>query len=315
MPSGVLIIDKEAGPTSHDIVAYVRRLLGEKRVGHAGTLDPFASGVLVVLVGRGTALSPYLAIDDKEYVARASWGVETDTLDRTGTTVETTEAPLPNETEIASALAGFVGEIVQVPPVFSAKKIGGQPSHRLVRRGRAVEPAATLVRVHEMTLLGRDESGFTFRVHCGKGTYIRSLARDIGRALGGFAHLDSLRRTRSGRFGLTDAVPLSDPRKMDAVQREDAARRLVARLISLADAVVDHPSIALSRAQVIDAVHGRIPAFDAPEPRAGEGARAYRWLDEDGRLIAMADFDAAKSAWSIRRVFLDASDPSNYSFE
>lgn len=205
---GVLPVDKPVGPTSHDIVARARRALRERRIGHTGTLDPFASGLLLLCVGPATRLSPFLTGQDKEYVARARLGVETDTLDLQGEVVrEVAVGSEVTEDRVREALAGLTGVLQQVPPAFSAKKIRGEAAHRRVRRGETVELAPVEVRVLEMELLEMELPELVFRVRCSSGTYVRALARDLGAALGVGAHLTALRRTRVGSRSVEDAVP------------------------------------------------------------------------------------------------------------
>ncbi len=212
--SGILPVDKPAGMTSHDVVSRVRRATGERRVGHAGTLDPAATGLLVVLVGPATRLAPYLTAEKKTYLARVAFGAETDTDDAEGEVVR--EAPVPNEVRdeaAARAIAsGFVGTHSQVPPAFSAIKRDGVTAHRAARAGQALELEERLIEVFELELLGVDASEATWdiEVTVSKGTYIRALARDIGREVGSAAHLLGLRRTRSGSVELAGAMTLPE---------------------------------------------------------------------------------------------------------
>ncbi len=208
---GILLVDKPAGMSSHDVVNVARRALGERRIGHAGTLDPFATGLLVVMVGRATRLLPYLHGEPKEYEATIRFGTETDTEDLHGTVVQ--EAPLPTRADIEAALPQLTGEIDQVPPAFSAKRIDGRRAYDLARSGAAVELAPARITVHEWTPLAwRDADGrvaeLDVRIRCGGGTYIRSLARDLARLAGSAAHLIALRRTASGCFRVDDAAPV-----------------------------------------------------------------------------------------------------------
>jgi tRNA pseudouridine55 synthase len=205
----VLPVDKPEGPTSHDVVGAVRRTLDRRRVGHTGTLDPFASGLLLVCVGRATRLAEYLSGLDKTYEAVARLGETTDTLDLQGEVVEVRDdwRELDHD-HVAAALARFAGPIEQVPPAFSAKKIRGEPAHRRARRGESVFLAPVVVTVYEMELTRLDLPHVAFRVRCSSGTYVRALARDLGRELGVGAHLVALRRTAIGAFGVETAVPL-----------------------------------------------------------------------------------------------------------
>jgi tRNA pseudouridine55 synthase len=210
--AGVLLVDKPKGPTSHDVVASLRRATGERRIGHAGTLDPMATGLLLVLVGRATRLERYLSGEDKRYEARIVFGVATDTLDAEGTITETlpVDTALFDDGRAAEILSGFVGPAAQMPPAYSAIKRGGIAAHRLARAGEdpALEPRDVIV--HEATLvaLRPDERAWDVTFAVSKGTYVRSLARDIGRAAGTVAHLGALRRTAIGSADVTSAHTL-----------------------------------------------------------------------------------------------------------
>lgn len=207
----VLPVDKPEGPTSHDVVAVARKALGTRKIGHTGTLDPFASGLLVLCVGRATRLAEYLTGLDKSYVAEARLGVATDSLDRDGEVVEERDGwqDLSREA-VEEALSSFVGEIRQVPPQFSAKKVGGEAMHRKARRGESVALDPVPVTVHALDLLAMELPSITFAVRCSTGTYVRALARDVGERLGVGAHLTELRRTRVGDFSVDDALSMDD---------------------------------------------------------------------------------------------------------
>lgn len=216
---GVLLVDKPPGPTSHDVVRQVRRAAQTRRVGHAGTLDPFASGLLLVLIGTATRLSEYLLGLDKEYEATVHLGVETTTLDPEGEVAAESGdwAGLRNE-DVEAGLAGLGGRILQTPPVYSAKKVRGEAAHRRVRRGEEVELQPVEVEIHEIRLLALDLPRAHLRVRCSSGTYIRAIARDLGRALKVGGHLTALRRTGIGSFAVDSALPLdalSDPSSIE----------------------------------------------------------------------------------------------------
>lgn len=217
-----LPVDKPEGPTSHDVVARARRALGTRKIGHTGTLDPFASGLLILCVGRATRLAEYLTGLPKSYRAEALLGVETDTLDREGRVVAETEGwkSLTRE-EIDSAAAALVGEIEQIPPQFSAKKIEGEAMHRKARRGETVELPPVPVTIHALQVDEVDLPRVTFTVRCSSGTYVRALARDLGAGLGVGAHLTALHRTAVGGFDVEGAVPLD---ALDDVEVVEAAR-------------------------------------------------------------------------------------------
>ena len=206
----VLPVDKPVGPTSHDVVAAARRALGTRRVGHTGTLDPFASGLLVLCIGRATRLAEYLSGMSKTYHATARLGVTTDTLDRDGSLMLERDASSVDEAAIRQALAGLVGDIQQVPPQFSAKKVDGEAMHRRARRGEHVELPPVDVTIHEAELVSCDSSDLEFSVRCSSGTYIRAIARDLGEALGVGAHLTELRRTSVGQYRIEDAVSMDE---------------------------------------------------------------------------------------------------------
>jgi tRNA pseudouridine55 synthase len=206
--NGVVVVDKPAGLTSFDVVARVRRALGERRVGHAGTLDPLATGVLPVCVGEATKLVPFLMGGDKEYEAEARLGVTTDTLDATGTVVAEASADHVSRADVAATLPRFRGRILQTPPMHSALRVDGRRLYELARQGVEVERVARPVEVHALELTAWTPPTLGLRIRCGKGTYVRSLIADLGAALGVGAHMTELRRTRVGAFTLATALSL-----------------------------------------------------------------------------------------------------------
>ena len=208
MIHGILLADKPSGPTSHDVVGKIRATLHIKKVGHAGTLDPFATGLLVVMIGYATRLSDALMADEKVYEARLRWGEQTDTGDCDGQVIERTDAPIPDEGAIRDAMAGFVGTIMQTPPAYSAKKLNGKPSYKLAREGKEVERKPVPVTVHDLALIAVHEDGFSFSVRCGKGLYVRTLGEEIAHTLGGRGHLCALRRLSIGDFSVGDAIAI-----------------------------------------------------------------------------------------------------------
>jgi tRNA pseudouridine55 synthase len=214
---GLLLVDKPAGVTSHDVVLAARRAFGEKRVGHAGTLDPFATGLLVLLFGRATRLLPHLDGVPKEYDAAIAFGRETDTDDLGGDTVR--EAPAPADEAIQAAIPQLTGTLHQLPPAYSAKRVGGRRAYEAARAGEALELAPAVVEVFEWRDLRREGDTLHATISCGGGTYIRALARDLGRLTGSAAHLAALRRTRSGAFRVRDAVTLEQVREGRAALR------------------------------------------------------------------------------------------------
>ncbi len=231
---GILLIDKPLHCTSHDVVGRLRRKLQLKQIGHAGTLDPMASGLLVILVGRATKVSQYLTSLDKQYEGTIRLGMETDSYDLEGETVQT--HPIPEGTTLESlreAVAGFVGDQYQTPPMFSAKKINGVPLYKLARKGKEVEREPRFIHVSKFDILSWESPEATFALACSKGTYVRSLAHDLGKKLGCGATLSSLRRTATDRFKIEQACPLETLEQMSLVE----LRRL---LIPVYQAVPSH---------------------------------------------------------------------------
>jgi tRNA pseudouridine55 synthase len=212
-PEGLLLVDKPAGITSHDVVMIVRRVYGEKSIGHLGTLDPFATGLLILLIGRATRLANFIVTEPKTYDATIAFGSETNTDDSTGTAVR--EGSLPSRNAVDTGIAALTGRITQVPPAFSAKSVEGVRAYDAARKGAALELAPVEVDVFHWNIRGRTETTIDVTIKCGTGTYIRALARDLGRITGSAAHLTSLRRVRSGEFDVADAATVeklkSDP--------------------------------------------------------------------------------------------------------
>lgn len=206
--NGILLVDKAADMTSHDVVAYIRKHFQIKKVGHAGTLDPFATGLLILCLGQATKIAQYLVDCDKEYLAVLKLGETTDTQDCTGQVLEGRDIPALKKEDISKTFEQFVGEISQIPPMFSAKKVQGKRLYELARAGKTVERKARNVTIHELEFLEMSLPYLRFRVLCSKGTYIRTLAHDIGEVLGCGAHLTELRRTRIGQFALSEAYSL-----------------------------------------------------------------------------------------------------------
>jgi tRNA pseudouridine55 synthase len=239
--------------TSHDVVASVRRTLGERRAGHTGTLDPFATGLLVVLLGRGTRLARFVEGRDKTYLATARLGVATDTDDVTGTVIGGTDRKVP-DAELDAALRQLTGPQRQRPPAYSAKHVEGRRSYQLARRGEAVELPPVDVMVHELEVLERQGDLISFRTRVSAGTYVRALARDLGDLLGTGAHLTALRRERIGRLDLSGAMPLAELTGQ-------------APLRPLRDVVPELPAVTLDADAAADVRHGRpVPCADADAP-------------------------------------------------
>ncbi len=233
---GLLLLDKPVGISSHDAVMVARRALHEKRIGHAGTLDPFATGLLVLLTGRATRLLPYIPGEPKVYDATIQFGSETDTEDHLGTV--TREAPIPGESAMRAALPAFTGALLQVPPAYSAKRVDGQRAYEAARAGIALNLKPVAITVHSWEILAWRDEKCDVRIVCGGGTYVRSLARDLGRQIHSAAHLSALRRVAAGPFTVADAQPV-------AALRDDAPR-----LRSPLDAVPHLPRVTLTNDEV-----------------------------------------------------------------
>ncbi|MDB5212309.1 MAG: tRNA pseudouridine synthase [Myxococcaceae bacterium] len=276
-------MDKPAGITSHDVVSVARRALGERRIGHAGTLDPFATGLLVLLTGRATRVLPYVEGEPKEYEATIKWGTETDTDDATGEITREAPLPSPNRAGLVAAMASLTGRIAQVPPDYSAKQVGGRRAHAAARRGAplALEPVPVLV--HSWVVREHRVTETDVTIVCGGGTYIRALARDLGRASNSAAHLSALRRTRSGPFDLSGATSFADLREGRAELRapREAIPSLPEQRMSAEDAA------RLARGMRVDA---RV-----------EGERAAL-VSEEGTLLAIAERSAEQ--WQPRVVLV-----------
>ncbi|MBT8203371.1 MAG: tRNA pseudouridine(55) synthase TruB [Acidimicrobiia bacterium] len=272
---GFLLVDKPTEWTSHDVVARVRRLAEMKKVGHAGTLDPMATGLLVLGLGRVTRLLRFIQDQPKEYVATARFGVATDTLDADGTVTD--RSPLPvGQTETERALAGFRGEITQIPPMTSAIKVGGQKLYELARRGEEIERPARTVTIFELEMTGFSAGDFPevdFRVVCSSGTYVRTLADDIARALGGRAHLTALRRTRIGSLHVENASTMEELAEPG---------RLAGSILAPASGLAGMETLQVEEPVAARVRHGsKLPVDQLPV----DGHTAI--LDGDGRLLAV----------------------------
>lgn len=286
-PTGVVVIDKPRGPTSHDVVARVRRAFKTRQVGHSGTLDPMATGVLVVSVGEGTKLVPWLTADDKAYEATVRLGIATDTLDAEGT--ETSRAAVPEDvlqalaisascSRIEEALARERARTAQAPPAFSAIRIAGQRAHELARAGKLDTPLPERpIAVRALELLGGSVVGdvieLRLRVESAKGYFVRSLAQDLAEALGTVGHLTALRRTRSGAFTIGDAVAL------EALAAEHVIPLAVAASRALPVATLDEAGVRAAR------FGQRV----SPEQMVGDTIGPTAWLDQEARLVAVGE--------------------------
>ena len=275
-PAGVLVVDKPAGPTSHDVVDHVRRVLGVRRVGHTGTLDPFATGVLPVCVGRATRLVRFLSDGSKTYRATVRLGFATTTDDATGQPLGPVRPAAIDAGRLARALERLTGALEQVPPVYSAKRIAGERAYTLARRGGAVAPRAVRVVVARLTLLSAGADRLELEVECSPGTYVRALARDLGQDLGVGGHLEQLRRTRSGPFGLDQAVPLAS---VDAKNG----------WLDMSELLTEMPAVRVGSEGAAALAHGReLRPSHVTQGFPRQPDARYRVLGEDGALLALA---------------------------
>lgn len=289
---GLLVIDKPTGPTSHDVVARARRALREKRIGHTGTLDPLATGVLPLVIGKATRLASLLSSDEKEYEAGIRLGATSDTYDAAGrlSSDGTPAAPDIEASDVERALEGFRGPFDQMPPPYSAKKVAGVPAYRLARQQKPTTLTAVRVTVHALELLAVEDGLVTVRVRTSPGFYVRSLAHDLGARLGCGAYLESLRRTHAGRHGLERSVTL------DELERDpDAAR---GAMIPLEELAPELPSVRVTARGAERTAHGNFltprdlaetgPLPDPARAEPGPGGRV-RVMDGEGRLLAIAE--------------------------
>jgi len=285
---GLLIIDKPAGPTSHDVVQRVRKALAMRRVGHGGTLDPGATGVLLVAAGQATRFFPFLSKESKVYEGRIRLGFATDTYDASGRPASEAQTELPGRDEIAAAMKAFEGRIPQTPPRFSAKKIGGRPVYELARAKKEFTLEPVTVTIGRFALRDYRPPDIDFLAECSSGTYVRSLAHDLGVRLGCGAHLSSLRRISVGPYGLADAVPLAVLE--DAAVRGEADRYILPleKLLPHAPAVTVRPDAEarVRNGRPLEPAHLAAP-FPGPAG-TGDQDKPVRLFSEDGRLIALA---------------------------
>ncbi len=273
MPDGFAVVDKQAGWTSHDVVARARKVIGERRVGHAGTLDPDATGVLLLGVGRATRLLRFLTALPKTYTAEVVFGRETSTLDSSGETTATHEMHI-EPMQVAAAAATLTGPIMQVPPMVSALKVDGRRLHELAREGIEIEREPRPVTVYRFDVESTpDALVYRVEVECSSGTYVRSLAADLGHALGGGAHLQTLRRTAVGSFGESEARPV------DSLLLQPAAV-----------ALRDFPSVVIDTATAVAVSHGKVLPRDV---LSVDGDGPWAVLDESGELLAVYESTAS----------------------
>jgi tRNA pseudouridine55 synthase len=296
--NGTLIIDKPAGITSHDVVARVRRIIGQRGVGHTGTLDPFATGVLVVLAGNATRLLQFLSGAEKEYEAVIRFGYATDTGDITGQPVDVygkpSNPPTLHAEDIETAMASLRGEITQVPPMYSAKKVKGRKLYELARRGEVIERTPVQITISDFAVIETDESIMTkpedgtrdlcVRVACSAGTYVRTLAEDLGTRLGVGAHLAALRRTRAGRFRIEDAVTL------ERLAELAEANKVHEVTISMDETVGHLPVVIVNESDVRRVTNG----VDIEIESEHQNRQPIRLRSVSGELIAVGVYDASR---------------------
>ena len=273
--NGIILVDKPADWTSHDVVAKLRGILHERRVGHSGTLDPMATGLLTVFVGRATRAVQFAETHNKHYVASLRCGYSTDTQDTSGRVTAQTGIS-PTEDELTDVLPEFTGEISQIPPMYSAIKVSGKKLYELARKGETVERKPRTVNISELSLVGHDGDDFVLSVSCSKGTYIRTLCNDIGERLGCLACMSALRRTNAGPFDVRDAHTLSEI-------AEDPERYI----IPVDSLFSEHPAIELSAAQTAKLKYGNILNVSAKNG-------TYRVYGENGDFLALANISAGK---------------------
>jgi tRNA pseudouridine55 synthase len=283
MPTGVLPVDKPSGPTSHDVVQLVRRLTGQRRCGHTGTLDPFATGLLLLCLGRATRLARFLTSQKKTYLATLRFGIATDTFDCTGEPVGEPGVFESTPEELERLLRRFAGRRHQHPPPFSAKRIGGKRAHRLARAGQLVALDPVEVEIEAIELLGMEGSAARIRTTVSSGTYVRALAHDIGQELGCGAHLEALRRTQIGTLTLEGALGL------DAIERLATQGSLHEHVVPPVEALRDLASLHVDREDAHRLGHGRSLPWDTNL----DVGTSYRVLGPSGELVAVAGLDEA----------------------
>lgn len=292
---GILNINKATGMTSHDVVAKVRKLVQQRRVGHTGTLDPLASGVLPICIGQATRVAEYLSESGKAYRATITFGAVTDTYDAEGTILRTADPSFLTLSHIEEILPSFIGPQMQFPPRYSAIKIQGQPAYKLARSGEEIEMTARPVEILSLQVIEWHSPTLILDVSCSKGTYIRSLAYDLGERLGCGAYLSALVRTRSGPFTLETSITLKQ-------LAEIIAQGTLASYLFPADsALQQYPAIYLDAGTSARVLNGNSFVFPLPDAQpATELARIY---DADGRFLAIANWDDLHQCWQPKKVF------------
>jgi tRNA pseudouridine55 synthase len=294
---GILNINKAPGMTSHDVVARVRKLIKQKRVGHAGTLDPAATGVLPICIGQGTRVAEYLSESGKAYQAVITFGIVTDTYDGEGNVLRTTDASNLQLKQIAAVLPSFLGQQMQLPPSYSAIKLQGQPAYKRARAGEAIALEPRPIEIQQLQILDWQPPQLTLAITCSKGTYIRSLAYDLGERLGYGAHLSSLVRTRSGPFTLAESITLTQ--LAEAIEQDTWHSYIYPPDSALGQYLAIHLDAATSsRVLYGNAFHYNLAAI-------ADLARVY---DATGRFIAIARWDPQHHIWQPAKVFMTEPD-------
>lgn len=291
--NGLLIVNKPVGPTSHDIVYKVRKWSGERRVGHTGTLDPLASGVLIICLGTATRISEYILHSDKRYTATVRLGQTTATYDSQGAILEQKPVDLARE-QIESALSQYRGTITQKPPAYSAIQVGGKRAYEMARDGEEVDLKARTITIHSLNLVSWTEPDLTLDITCSSGTYIRSIAHDLGQDLGCGGHIAGLIRTATGPFSLDDAHDLSDLQNLRPLG-------FIQLMRPTDDALLMWPEVHLDVAGATRIQHGN-PVPLTPGQTSGLG-RAY---DPRGRLVAIVEVDLPNNEWKAKKVLITA---------
>lgn len=273
--NGIILVDKPCGWTSHDVVGKLRGILRERRIGHSGTLDPMATGLLVVFAGRATRAVEFAEADSKEYIAGLRLGVSTDTQDTTGNVLNTCET-LPSKDELIAAANGFLGEISQIPPMYSAIKINGKKLYELARRGEIVERSPRKVTISKLELVGEDKCDYILDIHCSKGTYIRTLCSDIGDKLGCGGCMSSLRRIKAGVFSITQAYT------MEQIQAAADLGGLDGIIIPVDTLFTDKPKLTVNEFEEKKLRNG-----NTIKTKSADGT--YRVYSESGEFLLLAE--------------------------
>jgi len=288
--NGIIVVDKPADLTSHDVVLHLRKILRVKKIGHSGTLDPLATGVLLITVGQATRLFPYLSRLDKTYTGEIRLGQATETFDRQGSPVGPECSDFPDEKELRRAIESFLGEITQQPPSFSAKKVNGQPAFKLAREGEAPNLKPVKIKVFRFLMLEYSPPFLKFLIECSSGTYIRTLAHDLGQMLGCGAHLVNLRRVAVGRYTEDEALSL------DRIQELTGKKELFRFIIPLNELLPDYPAVWISQPSIKLFLHGSRIGLDQVTraslvrcPASTEDV--YRIFSDQGKLLGLASFN------------------------